>query len=233
MPHKIQFDLPEISGDYITAHEEAYHRLRNALMVGAIAPGTPMRIRALAQYLNISPTPVREALRRLSSESALQVLDNRRIVVPEMSAGRFEELILLRVRLECLAAERALPFVSQVLIEQMAALDAKMDEAVHLKNYDALTTLNHHFHTTLYTANSDQSVMPLIESVWLQLGPFQRQIMNTVLNNYLVDHHKTIVSALWKRDQKSLCKSIEADIVEGIGRAGTEVFCALTKKKSA
>ncbi len=233
MPHKPQFDLPKITGDYITAHEEAYHRLRNALMVGAIAPGTPMGIRALAHYLNISPTPVREALRRLSSESALHVLDNRRIVVPEMNAGRFEELILLRVRLECLAAERALPFVSQVLIEQMATMDAEMDEAVRSKNYDTLTALNHQFHTTLYMANPDQSVMPLIESVWLQLGPFQRQIMDKVLNNYLVDHHKTIVGALWKRDHGSLCKSIEADIVEGIGRAGTEVFCALNQKKRA
>ena len=233
MGTQVQFNLPEISGDYITSHEAAYHRLRNALMVGAIAPGTPMRIRALAQYLSISPTPVREALRRLSSESALQVLDNRRIIVPLMSAGRFDELILLRVKLECLAAERALPFVSQVLIEQLASIDADMDKAVNGQNYDALAVLNQQFHSILYQANPHQSAMPLIESVWLQLGPFQRQVIDKIMDYYLVDHHKTIVGALWKRDQKALCISIRADIIEGIGRAGDEVLKPITSKKRA
>ena len=229
MSPQIQFNLPEISGNFSTSHEAAYHRLRNGLLVGAIKPGTAMGIRALAHYLEISPTPVREALARLSSENALQVLENRRIIVPVMDANRFDEIIVLRIQLECLAAERAFPFVSQMLIEKMATIDTAMDEAVQKKDSDALTVLNHQFHSLLYRANPHQSVMPLIESVWLQLGPFQRQIIDKVLKYYLVDHHKTIVGALWSRDQKALCKAIKADIDEGIGRAGDEVLKASSK----
>ncbi|HHB83607.1 MAG TPA: GntR family transcriptional regulator [Devosia sp.] len=230
MVNSTQFDLPEISGEYITAHEAVYHRLRNALMVGAIKPGTAMAIRALAQYLGHSPTPVREALRRLSSENALQVLDNRRIIVPFINAGQFDELILLRIKLECLAAERALPYVSQVLIEKMIGIDATMDNAVTEKQFDTLSVLNQQFHTVLYAANPNQTVMPLIESVWLQLGPFHRQMMDKTLSYYLVDHHKRIIGALNNRDKKELCSAIEADIREGIGRAGQEVLAGTDAK---
>lgn len=225
MAGKPAFFIPEVArSEQMTAHEHVYARLRNGLMVGVIAPGTALKIRALAEYLGISPTPVREALRRLSSESALEVLGNRRIIVPRMTAGRFEELVLLRIELECLAAQRALPYVSDILIAGMAEIDGRMDEAVRLREFDKLTVLNQEFHQLLYVANPSQSVMPLIESVWLQLGPFQRRIMDRVMSYYLVDHHKEILKALSARDATALCRAIRADIDDGIWRAGTEVM---------
>jgi len=225
MVDKVGFSIPQIARtEQMTSHEYVYARLRYALMTGAIIPGTALKIRALAAYLGISPTPVREALRRLCSESALEVLSNRRIVVPEMNAGRFDELILLRVHLECFAAKRALPYVSNILIEKMAHIDDRMDMAASARDYNTLTVLNQDFHELLYTANPDHSVMPLIQSVWLQLGPFQRQVMNRILDYYLVDRHKEILSALKARDTRALCKATEGDIRDGIGRAGAEII---------
>ena len=225
MMDKTGLSVPQIARTgQMTAHEYVYARLRYALMTGAIVPGTALKIRALAVYLGISPTPVREALRRLCSENALEVLGNRRIVVPRMNAGRFDELILLRVHLECLAAERALPYVSDILIEKMALIDEQMDRAAAGRNYNALTVLNQDFHELLYTANPNQSILPLIQSVWLQLGPFQRQVMDRVLDYYLVDRHKEILDALKARNAAALCKATEADIRDGIGRAGAEVM---------
>ncbi len=223
-----EFSIPEIARKpQMTAHEYVYARLRNGLMVGALAPSTPLKIRALASYLGISPTPVREALRRLCSETALEVLGNRRIIVPPMSAARFEELILLRVALECLAAERALPYVSDMLIKKMEAVDLQMDAAMQEHKYDALTVLNHSFHTLLYTAYPDQAAMPLIESIWLQLGPFQRQVIDRIMRYYLVDRHKEILDALKSRNASDLCTATKADIYDGIGRAGREVLAAV------
>ena len=219
------FSIPALTRtEQMTSHEYVYARLRYALMTGAIVPGTALKIRALAVYLGISPTPVREALRRLCSESALEVLGNRRIVVPRRNAGRFDELILLRVNLECLAAKRALPYVSNILIEKMALIDEQMDRAAAGRNYNALTVLNQDFHEALYTANPNQSILPLIQSVWLQLGPFQRQVMDRVLNFYEVDRHKEVLDALKTRDTGALCAATEADIRDGIGRAGAEVM---------
>src|SRR5699024_6978978 len=98
----------------------------------------------------------------------IEVLGNRRLRIPEMTPGRFEELVRLRILLECHAAERALPYVSAVAVQGLEVVDTQMDQALAHHDHDALTMLNHEFHRMLYMLNPDQAVMPLIESIWLQ-----------------------------------------------------------------
>jgi DNA-binding GntR family transcriptional regulator len=210
--------LPEITrSDDMTTQEYIYLRLRKAIMLGLIAPGNPITIRGLAEVLDTSPTPVREALRRLSTEHALQMLPNRRIVVPRMTPDRFKELIMLRITLEEHAAHSALPFISNRLVDRLVALDDSIDRAVADADRDQLITLNQQFHKSIYTANPDQVVMPMIESIWLQLGPFTRIAARNVNELYMVDHHKEILTALRLRDETGLITAISADIQGGVG----------------
>ncbi|WP_339691171.1 GntR family transcriptional regulator [Celeribacter baekdonensis] len=215
--------IPEFSGDSDgTTQEYAYSRLRNAIIVGAFAPGTALTIRGLAQELNLSPTPIREAVRRLSSENAIQVLGNRRLKVPDMTLGRFEELAQLRISLETHATERAFPYISNVFIEHMRALDDQMDVVLAAGDLDALTRINQGFHKDLYRLNPHQAVVPMIESVWLQLGPFQRQAIKSIKTTAMVDRHKEMLAAMEARDVTALCAALESDIRDGsilLGRA--------------
>ncbi len=216
-----QPELPEIPrGALMTTQEYAYLRLRNAIMLGALKPGTALTFRGLADQLSLSPTPIREALRRLSSENAIEVLGNRRLRVPPMTPGLFEELVQLRIALEVHAAARALPYISDVAIEGLAALDDLMDQALARRDLDALTRFNQDFHKTLYALNPNQAVIPLIESVWLQLGPFQRQVLEHINPVTTDDHHKEMLLALRDRALPALCAAIEADVHDGSIRAG-------------
>ncbi|WP_241963036.1 GntR family transcriptional regulator [Thalassorhabdomicrobium marinisediminis] len=207
-----------------TEQEAVYARLRHGIMIGTIAPGTTLTMRGLAETLGVSPTPVREAVRRLGSENAIQMLPNRRMTIPMMTLGRFEELVALRVALEVHAAERALPYVSDIMIDQLEALDLQMDRAMGEERHDDLTLLNQDFHRQLYSANPHQVSIPAIESVWLQLGPFQRQVVKNVKEFYVIDRHKEIVAALRSRDVAALVGAIDSDIREGISRSGRRVL---------
>ena len=225
-----EWTLPPVQPDHSeTTQESAYFRLRNAIMVGAIPPGTSLTMRGLAAKLDLSPTPVREAIRRLSSERAVEIQGNRRILVPKMEAGRFEELIQLRIALETHAARRALPYISDIIIARLKEIDDEMDASISGRNFDLLTHLNHDFHRELYNANPFQTVTPMLESIWLQLGPFQRQVVEGVENYYVVDRHKEVLQALRDRDELALTIAIEADVRDGIGRAGRE---ALLKQRT-
>lgn len=218
-------ELPEIPrGAVMTTQEYAYFRLRNAIMVGALKPGTALTFRGLADQLSLSPTPIREALRRLSSENAIEVLGNRRLRVPPMNPGLFEELVQLRTTLEVHAATRAFPYISEMAIEGLTALDAQMDDALARRDLDALTRINQLFHKTLYALNPNQAAIPLIESVWLQLGPFQRQVIEHIDPVATEDHHKEMLSALRERDLPALCAAIEADVHDGSIRAGRQML---------
>ncbi|MGR3465678.1 GntR family transcriptional regulator [Limimaricola sp.] len=217
----LMLDLPDIPREgFVTAQEYVYARLRHAVMIGAVQPETTLTIRGLADCMGISPTPIREALRRLGSERAIEMLGNRRISIPEMTPERFAEIVSLRRALEGHAARRALPYVSDRLIEELAGIDGRMDAHVRSGDMEALTTSNHAFHRLLYTANPHQRVLPAIESVWLQLGPFQRQLIREVGRFYLVDRHKEILDALRARCAATLVEAIENDIRDGIERAG-------------
>jgi DNA-binding GntR family transcriptional regulator len=223
-----EFEIPDIPPPAAaTTQEYVYARLRNAIMLGAIEPGTSLTMRGLADRLGLSPTPVREAVRRLSSEHAIRIMDNRRMTVPLMTADRFEELVALRAAVESHAAIRALPYVSDIVIDRLAAIDDRMDGFVAKKDLDQLTLLNQTFHRTLYTVNPAQASMPIVESIWLQLGPFQRQVITRVSEYYRIDRHKQILAALRTRDAAALQEAIANDIADGVLTSGRNLL-ALT-----
>ncbi|WP_018001127.1 GntR family transcriptional regulator [Paracoccus sp. N5] len=221
----IQPELPEIPRDAaMTTQEYAYLRLRNAVMLGALPPGTALTFRGLAGQLGLSPTPIREAVRRLSSESAIEVLGNRRLRIPEMTPGRFEELVRLRIALETHAAARAFPWLSDVAIAGLAGIDDRMDAALAARDLDGLTRLNQQFHKRLYGLNPDQAVIPLIESVWLQLGPFQRRAIEHLDAAAPDDRHKEMLAAMRARDLDALCAALGRDVQDGSVRAGQRLL---------
>ncbi|SEN74074.1 transcriptional regulator, GntR family [Loktanella fryxellensis] len=201
-------------------HEGVYQRLRAAIMTGVFAPDTTLTLRGLAEALSCSQTPVREAVRRLSSEHAIAVLENRRMCIPPMTARRFEEILSLRLTVEVHAARRALPYVSDAVIAAMADLDRQLDAALAAGDQTAVTALNQAFHRRLYAANPHQTVLPVVESIWLQLGPFQRQVVERGLKYYVQDRHRQILDALRRRDGPVLGDAILNDITDGIAISG-------------
>lgn len=208
----------------LTAQQKTYLQLRYAIMIGSLAPGIAVTIRGLAQTLNVSPTPIREALKRLCAEGALEVLDNRRVMTPAMNENRFEELISLRTLIECHAAVRAMPYVNEVLIDKLEEIDNLMDQAIVENNHEKTVIYNQQFHSQLYKTNPNQVIMPTVESIWLQLGPYTRVALSQLSDLYLIDHHKEAINALRNRDIELLRKAIADDIEDGIGQLGRLAF---------
>ncbi|UVK36001.1 GntR family transcriptional regulator (plasmid) [Mesorhizobium sp. AR10] len=201
----------------MTTQEYVFERLRQAIMVGAFKPGMSLTIRGIADALESSPTPVREALRQLTSVGALQLLENRRIVVPKTTPARFEELIALRIVLESHAARRAVVHLSELQIDELVAFDDAVETAITAGDKAGALISNQEFHRRIYKANPAQVAMPLIESLWLQLGPILGIAMEHVAEFYLVDRHQEAIEALRRRDEEAVAQAIGADIREGVG----------------
>jgi len=96
-------------------------RLKNALIIGSLKPGSRLVTKDLAEQLGTSITPVREALLRLVSAGALVATPAQAFLVPEISEECFMEINLVRKNLEGLAVEKAL--------EKMTA-----DDVIMLRN---------------------------------------------------------------------------------------------------
>ncbi|WP_037313515.1 GntR family transcriptional regulator [Ruegeria halocynthiae] len=204
-----------------TAQQAVYETLRERLITGKIAPGESLVVAPVAEALGVSTMPVREAVRRLIAENALELMDNRRIRVPIMSFSRFEQLLQARTALETLAAERAMPAVDQRLIARLLEIDKHSDQMLEVENYLGVVGNNFHFHRTIYQAVPCQALLPLIESTWMQLGPFMATALKSMGSTYTVDRHHEILTALEQHDTVRLRVAIKADIRDGIGHLGT------------
>lgn len=78
-------------------------------MVGRFDPGQTLTIASLADSFGTSHMPVREALRRLAAENALEIAPNGSARVPAISKARLDDLCRARIAIEGLAAELAVP----------------------------------------------------------------------------------------------------------------------------
>ncbi|WP_417450235.1 GntR family transcriptional regulator [Kordiimonas sp.] len=212
----INFDkLARENGE--TAQEWVYRALRFAVMSGQVQPGRALTIRGIAEMLNVSAMPVREALRRLTSEGALELKSNRRIMVPDLSPAGLAELLELRILLEVHAAERALPYVTEERLAELHTLNERQNKAFEDPEPQGIIIGNQAFHRALYMAHPHAVTLPMIERIWLQLGPLHRLALANLETHYVTDRHVEIMQAIETRNPFGLRAAIEADIRDGAG----------------
>jgi DNA-binding GntR family transcriptional regulator len=219
-----QLDREPGGGERELQHARVYRELREAIVTGRFVPGRPVTLRGVAEDLGVSPMPVREALRQLVAERALEMFDNRRVAVPAMSPARFAELCLARAMLEPELATLALPRMTKADIDAMLALDADIDRALARGDTEAYMHRNYAFHFRLYRASGSTVLLPLVESLWLQVGPFLRMVVGRLGTGHVVDRHQAAVRAIRTRDEVGLREAIRADILDGQDIIGREIL---------
>ncbi len=137
-------------------------KLREAIIQGALAPGTRLRQVELARELGVSTTPVREAFQLLHSEGILQSDPHRGVVVKRPSPAEVAENYELRAELESLAATWALPNLTDERVTEMEALQEEMEATADERQY---LELNYRFHDLLYSASSRTKLCALIDNL--------------------------------------------------------------------
>lgn len=197
-----------------TLNDEVYGELRRAIMAGAIRPGQTMTIRSLATSFGVSLMPVREALGRLVAEHVLELRPSRSVALPVLHRERFREITRIRVALEGLAAEEGARGIGEEDIRRMAALNAEMEGPGAALAPEALEC-NRQFHFALYRAARMPTLLALIESLWLQIGPLLNIHMRDLAARRarpLQLHHRRVLEALAQRDGAGARAAIVADI---------------------
>ena len=198
-----------------TLHETAYGEIRAALTSGRIKMGESLTLRSLATALGISETPVREAVRRLVTEGALEAVPNRSISVPVMTRAKLEELRQVRVELEGLAAEMAVANLTPADIKHLASLDAQMIAAGKAGDTVTILARNSDFHMTIYRASRSELLVDLIEITWLRAGPLLTLVDRRpeMMKNAKTAHRK-LLAALKSRNPKAARAALAEDINE-------------------
>ncbi len=201
-----------------TVQDRVYTELRRALIGGLFAPGQVLTIRQLSDALVTSTMPVREALGRLITEQALEMLPNRSIRVPPVTTERIADLLRARILIEGEAMALAASRMTPRLVASIHAIMLEWEEmrlGGRPETIDREVTLNHAFHFEIYRACGSSILLPMIESLWLQSGPFTRAAIYAFSEagaNDAARYHHDIVQALEAGDAIAARAALVADI---------------------
>lgn len=193
--------------------ERLYQNIRAGLLAGRFQPGERLKIRDLAAEWGTSPMPVRAALQRLVAEGALEGEPQRSLRVPAMTRERYQQLLPVRLSLEGLAVELAAARIGPAELERLRGCVERMEQAIERRDVQAYLADNSQFHLVLYQACGNPVLLRLIESLWLQVGPFFRRLFTEAdLSLRLNDFHEDAFKALQAGDGKAARAALEQDL---------------------
>lgn len=195
-----------------SVHDAVYQALCRRLMHGVYQAGQVLGIQELADDLRTSTMPVREALRRLVAQKALEPTRSRSVRVPLITADRLLDLRRVRLLVEGQAIEWATPRLASADVEILQKLAADIQTA--RVDLTASLELNRQFHFLIYQAAQSQVMLGVIESLWLQSGPYLRAVREHcgLEREAVDDHHDAVVAALALGDALKARQALEADI---------------------
>jgi DNA-binding GntR family transcriptional regulator len=197
-----------------STHEDIYGRLKRAIMSAQYNPGDRLVVSKLEKVFGTSAMPIREALRRLVAEQALQNTPNRGVEVPTMSASRLMDLRRVRCEIEGKATEWAARTISKPELSRLGEIQGEMNRLAHTGGGVAYLDLNLDFHFTVYKAARSPLLMPIIESLWMQVGPCLNTMRGEATIGLGMDHHERIIACLKKGDGAGAREALQKDISE-------------------
>ena len=200
---------PPLAVKRATVHARVYDAMKRALMRGQFEPGQKITIRAAAAVLGTSATPVREAIRRLAAEGALEHLRSGSAQLPSLTRERLFEVTEVRIALESLAARHAASRMTRGNIDALEALQAQLGKARDREDYETYLALNEAFHFAYYRAAAMPILLRAIESMWLQSGPYLSLLLPGMRG---IDLHAAAIDAGRRQDGAAAAFAIAEDI---------------------
>ncbi|MDM0009720.1 GntR family transcriptional regulator [Variovorax sp. J22G73] len=195
---------------------QIYEHLREQLMSATFQPGQRLKIRELAKTMGTSETPVREALIQLVRDRALEMKEGYFIRVRMLSLAEYIELRDIRLSLEPLAAERAVPLLDNAAIKQLTESHRLLMRAEKTKDYRAALQHNFDFHFGIYRRSGMPQLTELLDRIWVQVGPMMNFLYPHGHPRYDGAHqHVNVLRGLQQRDVEAVRTAIRDDLIEG------------------
>lgn len=181
----------------MTKSEFVYNALKEEILSGEYRPNEKIVIRNVAERLNVSDIPVREALRKLEAEKLVVIVPHVGAIVNSISIKELEECVALRDVLEPFAARLAAENAKEEDIKTLTNLTVQMDKCVKEDNYKKYGRLNIEFHETIYRLSGNETLSLLIDELWRKTerlrAVFRNQPTRMKDSN---EEHKRLVQAL-------------------------------------
>jgi len=195
-----------------TAAEQAADIIRERILTGHLAAGTPIRQEHLATELGISRIPLREALKQLEAEGLVTIAPHKGATVAALSAAEIEELFELRLRLEIWIFGLALPRLGAADFAELDRLIAEQQQPDNLARWG---DLNWQFHEALYRPANRPVTLKMLKRIHDNIDRYLRfEIASTNGRARALREHETLLAHCRAGDVAKATSLLEAHIRE-------------------
>jgi DNA-binding GntR family transcriptional regulator len=192
----------------LTLHEEVTNRLRDMIVESQLKPGERIQEMELAQQLRVSRTPIREALKVLTSEGLVELLPLRGAIVKSFSAKDARDMLDVIALLEEYAGRRACEARDEQ-IQDILVMHERMREHHVRGERPAYFALNQQIHEDLI-ALADNETLSLTHALLSKRMRSLRYSGNSEPGNWAtaMAEHDTMMQALAARDREGLARAM-------------------------
>jgi DNA-binding GntR family transcriptional regulator len=180
--------------------DEAYQRLREAILSGELAPGASLRVEGLARELELSSMPVREALARLRDEGLVEIRPRSGTRVAPLRLGAASQALAVITAMHELAARTAVPRLEAVHLEQLAAAGERFEAAVKAGDYEAAIRADDDFHGLFVEVAANRPLTETLDRYMPTLRRAEAMRFGTLPGRKSVAAHALILDAARRRD---------------------------------
>ena len=186
-------------------HEQVAHRLRQMLVENRIAPGAKLNERALSEILNVSRTPLREAIKMLAAEGLVELLPNRGAIAVTLSEEDILNTFEVMAGLEAQSGELAAQRITDAELAEIKAMHYEMLAAYTRRDLPAYYRLNAAIHGAINVAAKN----PVLTGIYNQVNA-RVQALRFRSNQdgdkwkLAVQQHEQMVQALSNRDPAAM-----------------------------
>jgi len=201
--------------------EDICSLIRNDIVHLKIKPGEPLNEIRLARELQVSRTPIREALRRLASEGLVTITPNLGARVSEINLRDFRELIEFRIILERGAAHLVAINSTEDDLRAMRQLHDKI-QSDNTEDLDRLTDLDSEFHFIIRRAAHNQLLEKQMEVIQIKFTWLMRSYHYKP--HFVMIKIPNIIEAMEQHNSKTLERMLVKHVEYFIGRLGAETM---------
>lgn len=202
-------------------YRQVYELLRRRILDGEYAPGESVQEVRTAALLQVSRTPVREALRQLEREGLL-VARGSELTVIELSREEFVEIYVCRTALERIVAERSARYATPEDIEAMTAAIRDARRASLDGDHAGVVSANTRFHDRMLGSARMPTLRQLMDTIRGPILVARHRVLadSSVSESRICDEHQAVLVAIRRGDveaaQESMVAHMDQDVERGL-----------------
>jgi len=196
-----------------TKQQYVYDYISSRINSNELVPGTIITEESICNTLHVSRTPVREAIRRLTSENMLVVTPGIGLSVPNIGLEDFIEIYDMREALEMLAVRLFMGRTTPPVLQKLSKLMEMQEEAVVSGNIDSFMKSDMEFHRMIDTVAGNKRLSAALNNIYDQISRLAFiNVDDPQIPKIAIKAHEKLMTYIKEKDKENAVLAIQEHI---------------------